>query len=267
MINRTSSHRRILRLTILCAGLGFALKALLLSPIYVRLATDIAYANAWWLDILYFLTDGGLIDLIVFAICYPATLYAIRFDGLRASLRIPLAFSAITLLKFVANFFVDSAFEGALPALNRFLADDFPLILTMFLLELFQYIWVILIALLVRRLYEGRIRVAEGMSLLPRDKRVIYPLPPRDFPFVTIYARRNALQRGALLTAIMMTVGRVLMHLIYQIAQFTQFGSSEGWQIMLIDLIGDIVIGVIFYFVSLLIMMSLHQKESNSESK
>ncbi len=260
-INNTASHRRIFRLVLLVAALGFGLKAFLLSPLYVRFATDVAFQDTWWVNILYFLTDGGLIDLAVFAVCYPATLYAVRNAGLKSSLSIPVAFSVCTLVKFLANFFMDALSEGALPDIEDFLTLDLPMILVMVALELLQYILVILIALFVRWRYDARIRVAEGMKLLPRNQRVDYPLPPADFPFTGLYTRRNALQRGGLLTAISVTLWRVVMHLIYQIAQFTQFGSSEGWVVMLIDLVGDIVIGAVFYFVGLLLMMYFRQKE------
>ncbi len=263
-INNTASHRRIFRLVLWMAAVGFGIKAFLLAPLYVRFATDVAFQDAWWVHILYLLTDGGLMDLAVFAVCYPATFYAIRNAGLKRSLSIPVVFSVFTLLKFIANFVMDALYEGALPGLSSFLTGDLPMILVMFLLELFQYILVILIALFVRWRYDARIRVAEGMKLLPRDRRVDYPLPPADFPFTGLYTRRNALQRGALLSAIAITVGRLIMHLVYQIAQFSQFGSSEGWVVMLIDLIGDVVIGVIFYFIALLIMMHFHQKEATS---
>ncbi len=265
-INQTTSLRRIFRLTLLVAALGFGIKAFLLSPLHVRFATDVAFQDAFWVDILYLLTDGGFIDLAVFAICYPMTLYAVRYGGFKATVRVPIAFSVITLLKFIANFLVDSIMAGALPRLGEFLSFDFPFILGMFALEWLQYILVILIALLTRRLYDERIRVAEGMQLLPTRDRVDYPHPPADFPFTGLYTRRNALQRGALLSALTVTAGRIIMHLIYQITQFIEFGSSEGWVVMLIDLVGDLIIGTVFYFVALLIMMNLRQKETSQKN-
>ncbi len=260
-IQHTHSLRRVFRLILLVAAVGFGLKAFLLSPIYVRFASDVAFKDAFWVDILYFLTDGGFLDLAVFAVCYPATLYVIRFGGLKETIRVPIAYASLTFGKFIANYVVDSLVEGALPRIEEVLSFDLPFILGMYALEMLQYILVILIALLVRRLYENRVRVAAGMALLPRTQRVDYPRPPEDFPFTQIYTRRNALQRGALLSSAVVTLGRIIMHLVYQITLFVGFGSSEGWVVMLIDLVGDLIIGAVFYFVALLIMMNLRQKE------
>ncbi len=260
--NRSTLHR-LFRLILLCAGLGFAIKAFLLAPLYVRFAADVAFRDSWWVNILYFLTDGGLIDLAVFAVCYPATLYAVRTEGLKKALRLPILFSLLTLLKFLINFVMTSITDGALPDMEEFLTVDLPMIFGMFAVELAQYLFVILIALFVRWCYDARIRTAEAMKLLPRSQQVDYPLPPPDFPFVGLYARRNALQRGALLTALLVFIGRFIMHLVYQITLFVQFGSSDGWVIMLTDLLVDLCVGVIFYFVSLLLMMQFHRKESD----
>ncbi len=231
--------RRLFRLTLLCAALGFGLKAVVLAPLYVRLASDIAYSSAWWVDILYHLTDGGLMDLAVFAVCYPATLYAVRREGFKKAIGIPILFSVLTFLKFGVNFLTNAITDGALPDMGEFLSFDLPMILTMFFLEWLQYALVVLISLLVGR----------------------HTPPSSDFPFVRMYARKNVLQRGALLISLTVTLGRVVMHFIYQLALFANFGSSDGWIVMLIDLAGDISVGIICYFVSLLLMMRFYQTE------
>lgn len=259
--NASPAIRRLFRLTLLCAALGFGIKSFLLSPLYVSLASNVLYSNAWWMEILYQLTSGGLIDLAVFAICYPATLYAVRREGFSRSLSIPIVFSALTLAKFVANFFVTAVADQALPDIEEFLTADLPMILVMFLLEWIQYILVVLIAIFVRWRYDVRARrVAENARLLPEHRKSC-KAPSPDFPFRKIYDRYNGLQRGALLSAIMVVLGRVVMHLIYQITLFVNFGSSDGWVVMLIDLISDLVVGVIFYLVAVLLMMRFYRAE------
>ncbi len=261
MSKSNSTIRRLFWLLFLCTTAGLLLKACLLSPLYLRFDADVVYRGQWWVEILYHLTDGGLIDLTVFAICYPTTLYAIRREGLKAAWPLPVAFSLLTLLKFIANFFVNAITDGALPNIEEFVEADLPMILQMLGMELFQYILVVLIAVLVRWLYNRRVAIAEGMKLLPRKHRTDYPLPPEDFPFVKLYARRNALQRGALLIALVVTAERLVMHFIYQIALFLYTGASDGWVVMLIDAGGDVMVGLIFYFVSLLLMMHFYRKE------
>ena len=260
----TPASRFIFRLVLLCAAVGFGLKAFLLSPLYVSMASDALYSGAWWMEILYQLTDGGLIDLAVFAVCYPATVYLVRRDGLKNSLRVPVTFSVLTLVKFVANFVVNALTDRALPDMEEFLSADLPMIAEMFFLEWLQYVLIVLVALFVRWRYDARVRRADEIKALPRNRRTPYKLPSPDFPFVKIYDRRNALQRGALLSSLVVTLGRVGMHFIYQLALFATYGESDGWTIMLIDLVGDLVVGVIFYLVAILLMMRLWRAEQKN---
>ncbi len=261
MSKSTSTHRRLFWLLFFAVTGGLILKACILSPLYIYFVSDVVYQDRWWVEVLYHLTDGGLIDLAVFAVCYPITLYAIRREGLKAAKSLPITFTVVTFLKFVANFLMNALTDGALPDMEEFLTTDLPMILAMFGMEIAQYLLVVLVAVLVRWLYNRRVDIAEGMKLLPRNRREDYPLPPDDFPFVKLYARRNALQRGALWTAVIVTLGRVINHFVYQVTLYTYFGSSEGWVVMLVDLVGDIMIGVCFYFISLLLMMHFHRKE------
>ena len=255
------STRRLFRLTLLCAALGFGIKAFLLSPLYVSLASNVLYSNAWWMEILYQLTSGGLIDLAVFAVCYSATIYVVRREGFSRTMSIPIMFSVLTLAKFVANFFVTAIADKALPDMEEFLTADLPMIIGMFLLEWGQYILVVLIAIFVRwRCDVWERRAAANARLLPEHRKSC-KTPAPDFPFRRVCDGRNGLQRGALLTALVVIIGRVVMHLVYQIALFVNFGSSDGWVVMLIDLVSDIFVGAILYFVSLLLMMHFYTTE------
>ncbi len=262
----TPMIRRLFLWMLLVTAVGFGLKAFLLGPLYIRLDSDVLYQNTWWVDILYYFTDGGLLDLAVFAIVYPITIYAVFYAGLRGSIRLPITFAVLTLLKFAVNFFMTSITDGALPTPEKFVANDLPVILGMVALELVQYVFVVVIAVFVQWRYEARIRVAEGMKLLPVSKRVDYPLPPPPFPFVNLLTWRNPLQRGAFLTALMVLLFRLTMHLVYQITLYNFQGFSDGWLVMLVDLFADLFISVALYLVSLLIMMRLHRRNADHET-
>ncbi len=255
------SIRKLFCLTLVTAAIGFGLNSLVLTPIYIDLVSNISYQNAWWIDILYYLTDGGLLSLAVYAICYPATLYAIWQVGVKKSLHIPLTFTGLTLLRFVINFGVDSITSGALPDMEEFLMFDLPMLLVMFLLEMVQYVLVIAIAGIIRRRYQTRVSIAEGMKLLPASKRIDYPMPTPAFPFTRLVSLKNPLQCVSFLSALVLFVGRAGMHLIYQITLYQNFGSSDGWIVMLTDLVTDIIIAVLFYFVHLLLLPKFHKQD------
>ncbi len=257
--------RRLFWLTVLTAAVGFGVQIFLTKPLYDHLSSNVLYQDAWWMEILYFLTPATrLIDLVVAAICFPATLYAIRrADRIKSVVSIPIVFSAITLVKYMANFVVVSLMAGALPDGEDLLTLYLPMILLEFGYEIIVYLLVVGVAFLVRWLYHARIETAEGIKLLPRNQRCDYPLPPPDFPFVQMYARRNALQRGALLTALLVMARQVLDSIAWVTADNVDYGIG----MTVVEFIDDIFVGLIFYFVALLLMMRFYRTETRLNQK
>ncbi len=245
--------RRMLRLTILVAAIGFGLDSLLFSPLYIRFAADVSYQASWWVTALYYLTDGGLIDLTVFAVCYPASIYAVWRAGMKASVRIPVIYSLITLLKFLVNFFMTCITDRALPDAEEFFTMDLPMIAAVFFLELLQYAIVLAVAVLVRASYVHK----SGLSQTEADREDIWS---RAFPFVRLVAFKNPVQLVAFVNAALLFAGRAIMHQIYQYALYKNSGYTDGLFIMVLDFLSDLVISLIFYFVSLLLLSKFEQK-------
>ncbi len=246
-----ASVRRMLRWTVIVAALGFALKSLVLSPIYFPLIGDIAYTGTWWFNVLYYLIDGGLIDLTVFAICYPATIYAIWCAGLKATWRIPFAFSMLTLVKFVINFCMTCIVEGALPSSDAFFMVDLPYMISSILPELFQYALVILCACLVTARYRRR------MGQEPGDV----------FPFRRLVSLKNPVQCAAFLMFVILLIGRLINSQNFQYLLYITSGHTDGLYIMLLNLISDVFISVIVYFVALLLLSHFHRKSTETCSE
>ncbi len=254
--------RRMLHLTVIVAAIGFGLKSLVLSPLYIRFASDVAYEAAWWLDVLYVLIDGGLIDLAVFAIVYPTTLYAVWCAGLRSAWEVPFAFSMLTLVKFLVNFFMTCITEGALPQWNEFLTADLPMILAMFLLELLQYALMLVILCFIKKRHDGKLAVARAQTLLTEGDAIGNETSTETdvFPFRHLVSFRNPVQLSAFLTAAIVFIGRVVMHQIYQYALYIMTGYTDGLYIMLLDTLSDLFISVLFYFISLLLLSHYDRK-------
>lgn len=250
------SVRRMCRLTVLVSALCFAFSSLVLAPIYVKYASDILYAETWWVFLLYYLTEEGLLDLAVFAVCYPATIYALWRAGFKGAARVPVAFSLITLAKFAVNFFMTSIVDGALPSASEFLSFDLPYIGAMYLLEIAQYAVVILLTLWIRRRY---LRRAAEAQLLTGEA-----VPAACFTFTRLLSCKNPVQHSALLMAVFMLAVRVVMHQIYQFTLYATSGYTDGLLIMALDLIGDIFVGVILYFAALLLLSRFYRKDSEA---
>lgn len=259
--------RRLFRLVLLTAGIGFALQVFLLTPLYVRFASDVSYQNAWWVYVLYYLTSEGLLDLAVFAVCYAATVYAVWCVGLKRAIRIPVWYAVLTVAKFFFNFAMTSITDSALPDPEEFFSMDLPILLGMLAPELLQYIIVVAVIFLIKRRHESRARIAEGMKLLPRSQQVDYSAPTPAFPFVGLVSFKNPLQLAGFLSALTIFVARFSMHMIYQITLFTKFGYSDGWAQMLIDLISDLAISVVVYFVCLLLFNRFHEWETEKADR
>ncbi len=249
--------RRMRRITLMATAIGFGLYALILSPIYLRFSSDITFQNAWWVQILYYLTAENVCDLVVFAVCYPASLYAVWMVGIKRAMSIPVCYSLMTVLKFVLNCVVSYITDSALPQLSDFFYHDFlPIILPMVLLELLQYIIMLVIIGVWRHRYENRLLLSEAAAELGRD----IPPPKPAFPFVRLVNVKNPVQGTAFLSALVLLIGRVAMHQIYQYALYITSGYTDGLVVMLIDLISDIFIAVLFYFAFLLLLPRFHEK-------
>lgn len=256
---RIPAVRRMFRPVLLTAALGFGVKAVLLHPLYIQLASNISYQNAWYTNILYYLIDGGLIDLAIFAVCYTASAYAVWQGGVKASRGVIAAFSIVTACKFPLNYLMSALTDTGFPSGGELLRDLPPLLLLL-ALELLQYGLVIAVMALAKRRYDARVELASAQAELTDTKA-----PAPVFPFVRLVSFKNPLQLTALSAAFILFLSREVGYHIYQITLLRFFGSTDGWADMLFTLILDLVIGVLFYFASILLFLRFHKGESDSE--
>ncbi len=251
------SVRRMCRLTVLVSALCFGLTSFVLAPVYLHYAPDILYADTWWVNLLYYLTEEGLLDLLAFAVCYPAAIYAVWRAGFKGALRVPVAFTLITLGKFTVNFFMTSIVDGALPGISEFLSFDLPYIGAMYLLEMAQYAAVIFLTLRIKARHERRLGEAE---LLKGSA----PVPAASFTFDRLLALKNPVQRAAFFTALLLFAVRVAMHQIYQYTLYVTSGYTDGIVAMVVELFADLFVGVIVYFAALLLLARFARKDADT---
>lgn len=256
--------RSMRRFTLLVAGIGFALCSFVLTPLFIRFATDVAFQDSWWVYILYCLTDAGLVDLAVVTLCYPATLYAIWRMGFKSASSVPGTFALLTLGKYIVNFlFPALTYEGAFPSVEDFLDFDLPIMLANYGLEMLQFALVILITVLIRRGYFRKAWMQQAReSDAGADFTVTDPDTGELFSFNRILGLRNPVQVSALMLAVVIAFMRILMHQIYQFTLYFN-GGTEGLLVMLTDLFLDLAIGVIVYFAALLLVARFRRRELN----
>ena len=259
LLRKKKNTSYTLWITLLVAGLGFAIKALILHPIYIQLATNVSHMNKIYTTILYYLIDGGLLDMAVIAVCYPAAAYAVWQKGLKGSKRVILAFTLLTAGKFVANYVMDILTYSGLPRMNEFLTD-LPLVLLMLVLELIPYALTVTAVALAKSRYDRKAELAAYRSELTDTAA-----PAPVLPFTKLLSLHNPLQLAAFVGALAIFLSREISYHVYQITLLNNFGSTDGWADMLVTLLADAALGILLYFAAILLLPHYHSKESSKE--
>ena len=251
--NPERTVRRMTRLTVLVSALIFGISSLVLIPVYIQLSSNIATKDSLFTWILYYLTDEGLLDLCVFAVCYPAAIYAVWQVGLKKAMRVPVAFSLITLGRFVLNYIMNAITDKALPGFQKFWEEEFFMIAALYVLEILQYALPILFAVLLKRRYEQKQAEREAWG---EDTRQ----PEALFLFARLFSFKNPVQLSAFLMGAVIFVFSFAAHQIYQYALFITSGSTDGLLYMALDFFSDLFVAVILYFIALLLIQRFHRK-------
>ena len=247
-----------LRLTLLVAGIGFAVKCLLVHPIYILLGNDVVHMNAWYTALLYYLIDGGLWDLAVIAVCYPATVYSVWKRGMKGSRGVVLAFSLLTAGKFVLNYVMDILTYSGLPRWDEFLSD-IPVILIMLVVELIPYALAAFVVAIARNSYIRKSDMAAYQSMLTETEA-----PAPVFPMDQVLAFCNPVQLATFIGVLAIFLSREISYHVYEITLYVNFGYTDGWVDMLVTLFSDILISTLIYFASLLLLPHIHSKETEN---
>ena len=259
LLRKKSAASYLLALTLLVAGLGFGIKALLLHPVYIQLANDALHKYTWYTAVLYYLIDGGLIDLAVIAVCYPAAAYAVWQKGLKGSRKIILAFTLLTVAKFVANYVMDILTYSGLPTLKEFLGD-IPPILLMLILELVPYAMVLTVAAVATTRYNRKAELASYQAELTETAT-----PAPVLPFAKLVSFRNPIHLASLVGAVAIFLSRQISYHVYQITLYVNFGSTDGWLDMFVTLMADAVLGVLLYFAAILLLPHFHSRAADTD--
>ena len=247
-----------LRLTLLVAGIGFAVKCLLVHPVYILLGNDVVHKYAWYTSLLYYLIDGGLWDLAVIAVCYPATVYSVWKRGMKGSRGVVLAFSLLTVGKFVLNYIMDILTYSGLPRWDEFLSD-IPLILVMLVVELIPYALAVAVIAIARNRYIRRSDMAAYQSMLTETEA-----PAPVLPFGKLLSLRNPLQLASFIGALAIFLFCEIGYHVHEIDQYVNSGYTNGWVDMLVTLFSDILISTLIYFAALLLLPYIHSKETEN---
>ncbi|MBR6781960.1 MAG: hypothetical protein IKM33_02025 [Clostridia bacterium] len=255
LYRKKKSTSYTLWLTLLVAGIGFAVKSLLVHPVYVLLGNDVTHMNAWYTALLYYLIDGGLWDLAIIAVCYPASVHAVFHKGLKGGKGVILAFTLLTAGKFVLNYIMDVLTYSGLPRLDEFLTD-LPMILIMMALELVPYALAVAVVAMAKTRYDRKAEMAAYQSELTETAA-----PAPVLPFGKLLSFRNPLQLASFVGVLAIFLSREVSYHVYQITLYANFGYTDGWLDMIVTLFSDVMISTLIYFAAILLLPHIHSRE------
>ena len=246
--------KRVWLFTTLISAAGVILWSLVLAPLYLQLASDYRYQGSLLVNILGYLLD--IVDATVFFVTFPALIYGLWRGGLRGSWPIWTTASLTVLLKYILNFIMTCITDGFIPSWHIFINEDLPLILPNILIELGQYLVIMLLALLFiygkKRQWKINVLI-DGKAA--GDERSL------AFPFTKVVSFKNPLQGAAFVFSILYFLFWVYQHLLYQLVLAVNGVGWDGPVILITDLISDLLLSSIAYFVMLLLLSYYDRKE------
>lgn len=252
--------KRVWLLTTVISGAGVLLWSLVLAPLYVQLSSDYVYQGSWITNILGYLLD--IVDATVFLTTFPALIYGVWRKGLLGSWPIWTTASVFVILKHVLNFVMTCVTDGAIPSWSIFLREDMPLIMPNILMEIGQYLVVILLAFLFiffkKRKWQIDVLIDGNAA---GDERSL------AFPFTKIVSFKNPLQGTAFVFSILYFLFWVYQHLLYQLALLVNGLGWDGTVVLVTDLIFDLLLAGVAYFVMLMMLSYYDRKEMNALAK
>ena len=244
---------RMRTFVLILSGIVYGLYALVLAPIYTQLSANVVYQDTLVTTILYYLLPA--LDLAVFMGVYAAVIYAIWRGGFRKAWSVPLAFVLMTLGKYLLNFFMTCLTDGGFPSFDIFMEEDLPLMAQSLLLEYLQLALVVLSATLVCHRRLNRYHQAMLSSAHPTDER------PLAFPMKKMISFKNPTQWSALMSSLILLLGRWYMHAVYQLALIVFNGEPDSMALIVFDFTSDLLIAVVAYFVMILLLSYFDRKD------
>jgi len=256
-MNYTSYLQKKLTLAVLiCAGALSALYSFLLAPLYNILASDIIWAVTWIPTLLSLGID--LLEIGTYVLCFPILIYAFyRLPAKKATLP-ALCYLVVIVLRYVANLII-TWIQNSLVA-----GDDLTSLILYIMMEgTLLLIACVLATSAIRHFYRETAETDKAMLTLGQVAPSIHD---RVFPFTSVINRKNPLQNAAIRIGILLSASRMLTRLLYDLNVGLPSDLADLlW--MILYYLSDILIGVIFYSLALLLLPYWDRKEQTQYVK
>lgn len=224
-------------------GLIYCLYCFALVPLSLRLSSDIVYSSSALVTVIEVIYDTA--EIIAISLGYAVLIYSVFRYGLSDSIPTVIIFCAVTLFKYVANLCMDWINYGFS---TESLGKDILVILLPFLLEVLQFLAILLISH----------RVISGYREVYRRVQEVQTLPSEDdegvYPFSGAVNRKNPLMRAALYSGIVVVITCILQSVPYYFMVSYIYGAFP-FVSAISQIVGSVIEGVVCYFAVILFLM------------
>lgn len=251
---KTNDKHGLTAVMIISCAVIFSIITFLLTPIYVYTVSDAVWAATLLPDVLELLTD--IAELTVFAVCYSLVIFATVRGSVKNGLRLCGVYTCAVALRRTASLAVSLLEVGSIGL------DDVGSVVIYAVLDTAQIFAVAAIAAHCQRKCTNGVS-AKKASAAPTEGDACRV---SDIKFKSIYSPREPLQRSALLAGIMLAAIKIISRIIFDIF----YGAPENLSeiaVMTAYYLSDILTGVCFYALSMLVFYLLLKKRERIKDR
>lgn len=228
---------------------AYILHSLVVSPAFTMLYYDMGVDKLFPIA-LYFLSV--FIDIFAFLLSFAVIVYGVLNIPLKRMRSILLIIILAPLFKYALKMFISPWIDG-IPDIDTILMDLYSLLIS-YILEIIQFALVLVASLLIAKKHR--------MRCLMEQKRSAYSEKSFDsdlnlMPFKKIISFKNPLQLGAMLSALVIVVGRVYSLLVRDLSLTWRLTSINQYLTLFAPYFIELIIGVIGYFFMLYVYITL----------
>ena len=233
------------------------------APLYIYFANNVLYMGTILPELFSVLSSA--VDVLVFAVVYGTSIYAIYRFTVKRIARIPVIYGALILYKNIGNLIFTYVTDG-LP--SKSILPDLLNIGIYILLEFLQYTVVLLIA--GKILTNARKREEIRKNAADRAKKK-YESMTEYFPFSKVMSFKNPIQKALFWVAFVPMSVKVASRIWYDIWFFLQYGLYDGfkdflWMFLYYSM--DILsYGVLVYFLMMLLLLQMKKSDDKHVSR
>lgn len=243
--------KKLLRAILFIAYPAYVLQACVISPVFTITDGNILYKDSVLSLAFYFL--GIIVDLFVIFLSLSVVIYGLYKLTLKDARSVILAALLAPVFKNILKLAVSPFVDGVLN-LNQLAMDAYSLSVSS-VFEILQLALVLFIVYRPIKEYKENLKVANKASSALGKERI----PCMDLlPFEKIFSIKNPLQKGAFVSALVISIVRVIMHLI---DDFFGIANISFSMMFLLPYVLSLMCGVLGYFLMLYIFISIGTRD------